>query len=595
MAQDKPSSSTSPGGRLRAALTGDQIQILLDVVAATGHWRAVDQQLRAADPDLADTVQRILGEAGPPSEALPSSHKILEIWSGLWAIWEDHVSRVGEEEGPYVNQDEHWHPPYFDQSALAADLEKAADQLSGWIIPAFPLVGEPDLFLESLAEISDNMQLFPDWFQPTDDNFILGPHASSCVLRWTWLGLVDQPESGRELVDVLCRLGTAGQHAGLDRNTCYQFIAGLPEDACRQIHAYLRAPQFAERVANLWSVWHLIQHEFESRFDPSAHLRSCEEHLKQDWHYGEPLLADAVSRQDFAAAERFVELTVSRLLRCSEEGPWRPEERLLPDSHSYRPTEESQALLGLLDQWEDFASRCEKPERVASLRLQRTVRASPEDWTTVLKAFEEYRHRVLNPAGAERLYAEWRERMITACIPPESRSKHMTDTWTYHLIEAQRDPASNASAFIEHVEVWLECCQQHAAFFEKNWRSLALLTRHLPQYQEIRAAWATFHSDVLIPALQVSDEMSQSLRQALLLLGQRAKQINVRPVWEQHLHVLVPSPGSSGSYHESAAWMRALSEVKPAAYEKLLARWKVEFKRRRNLWKEMAAANCPGL
>lgn len=593
---NKTSAFTSPGGRLRAALTDDQIQVLLDVVAGAGHLQAADDRLRAVDPDLADTVRRVLDEPRTQSETAPSSQKTIEIWNGLWASWADHIAEVGEEEGPYVNHEEHWHPPYFDQTALANDLEKVAEQLSEWIDRAFPLVKEPDLFWESLAEINDNVRSFPDWFQPVDDDLVLGPRASSCVLRWTWLGLANQSEPGRKLVDLLCRLEVPGQHAELDRNACCQFFAGLPEGVCREIHAYLREPPFGERLANLRSVWHRIQHEFESRFDPAAHLQTCADHLEQDWHYGEPLIANAVSRQDFAAAERFTELTLSSLLRWSEEEPWRPEKLLLPESRYYRPTEESHTMLRLLDQWEAIAARRGKPERVASLRLQRAVLKSPEDWTAVLEAFQEYQRQPVNPAVAQRLFAEWQQRIAAACAQQESRKDHGTDTWVHRLIEAQRSPSSNQEAFLDHLEVWLACCQEHVAFFQKNWRPLALLTRHLPQHGEMRARCPAFHSHVLVPALHVSEDMEKSLRTALALLGDKANRIKVSPVWEQHLHTLVPSPGTSGSsYRESALWMKALWELSPVSYENLLTRWKTGFRRRRNLWKDMASADCPGL
>jgi len=255
-----------------------------------------------------------------------------------------------------------------------------------------------------------------------------------------------------------------------------QFFAGLPEGVCREIHACLREPQFGERLANLRSVWHRIQHEFEGRFDPSAHLQACEDHLEQDWHYGEPLIADAVSRQDFGAAERFIELTLSSLLRWSAEESWRPEKLLVPECRCYRPAEESQAMLQLLDQWEEVAARRGKPERVASLRLQRAVLKSPEDWTAVLEAFQEYQRQPVNPAVAQRLFAEWRQRIADACAQAESRNEHTTDTWTHRLIEAER---------------------------------------------------ATFHSHVLVPALQVSEDMERSLRQALALLGEKANGIKV--------------------------------------------------------------------
>ena len=585
-----------PGTRLQAALTEEQIRTLLDVLAEAGHLDAVESQLRSADSDLADTVQRVLHKPAVESEPAASAQKTIEIWNELWAAWTGHIEDVADEKGPYANHEEHWHPPFFDHGALDKDLEEAAGPLSEWLERAFSLVREPNLFLNSLAELNRNMRSLPEWFQPVEDNFVLGPRATTCVLRWTWLGLANQPEPGRRLVDLLSGLEVPGKHSEMDRDACCQFLAELPEAVCREIHAYLREPQFAERLADLRSVWHRIQHEFESRFDPAAHLRACEEHLEQDWRYGGALITNALSRQDFTAAEKCIERTLSSLLGWSDEEPWRPEKLLLPESLYHRPPEEDQAKLDLLDQWEETASRLEKPERVASLRFQRTVLQSAEDWTAVLDAFQEYRHQLSRPAAAERLLAEWQQRMAVSCTQHERSDKGANDTWTHRLIEAQRNPASGQEAFLEHLDVWLECCREHAAFFNKNWRSLALLTRHLPQHPELRAASPTFHSHVLAPALQVSGEMEKSLRQALALLGEKAKRINVRPVWERHLHTLVPAPGGSGSYYrESALWMRALSEVNPTVYASLLARWKAEHRRRRNLWADMAAAGCPAL
>ena len=58
---------------------------------------------------------------------------------------------VGNEDGDYVNHEEHWHPPYFDYSVLVRDLETAAEPLAMWIDQAFPLVGDPNLFADFLA------------------------------------------------------------------------------------------------------------------------------------------------------------------------------------------------------------------------------------------------------------------------------------------------------------------------------------------------------------------------------------------------------------------------------------------------------------
>ena len=67
-------------------------------------------------------------------------------------------------------------------------------------------------------------------------------------------------------------------------------------------------------------------------------------------------------------------------------------------------------------------------------------------------------------------------------------------------------------------------------------------------------------------------------------------------IWEKHLHTLIPSAEGTGSYYrEQALWMKALSEVNRAAYDKLLANWQVVYRRRRNLWAEMKALKLPGL
>lgn len=596
MSSEQTSPPENLGAKFRAALTDEQIQVLLGVAAETGQLRAMQDRLREADPDLADTVRRILDKPDPQASALPSSQKTAQIWASLWKSWEDHIANVADEKGPYANHREHWHPPYLDHAALERDLDEDANRLAEWIDQAFPLIGEPDLFLDSLQELNENMRSLPEWFQPVDDDFVLGPSASACVLRWTWLGLANQSQPGHKLADTVRNLEQPEKHTELDRDAARQFFANLPEDVCREIHAYLRESRFRETLADRRSLWHRIQHGYESRFDPATHLQTCEEHLHQDWRYGEPLIGDALARHDDVAAEEFVELTLSSLLRWSGDDPWRPETMLLPELRYYRPPEEDEAMLRLLDQWESIAARCGKCGRVASLRLQGTILRSPEDWAVVSEAFREYGSDPANQAAAKRLFVEWRQRMASACASQDGRNEQASDSWVHRLIDAQRNPSQGQEAFLEHIDSWLESCRKRASFFQKNWRSLALLTRYHPRHSEFKAECATFHSDVLIPALQISHDMEKSLRQALASLGVKAERIEVRSVWEQHLNTLVPLPGGSGSYYrESAKWMRALSEVNPAAYAKQLAQWKTEYRRRRNLWADMSSAGCPGL
>ncbi|WP_414553188.1 hypothetical protein [Anabaena sp. CCY 0017] len=59
--------------------------------------------------------------------------------------------------------------------------------------------------------------------------------------------------------------------------------------------------------------------------------------------------------------------------------------------------------------------------------------------------------------------------------------------------------------------------------------------------------------------------------------------------WKTQLHNFVPRPELSrnSDYTEHAQWMSALKELAPKVYQNLLAQWRIEHQRRRNLWKAM--------
>jgi hypothetical protein len=69
------------GKKLLEALTRDQIETLLDVLADTGVLLRLPEDLHAVDSDLADTVKRLVGKpeisaANDPDEAV-SKRKLL--------------------------------------------------------------------------------------------------------------------------------------------------------------------------------------------------------------------------------------------------------------------------------------------------------------------------------------------------------------------------------------------------------------------------------------------------------------------------------------------------------------------------------------
>ena len=111
MSNDLNQPAASPGDRLLAALTHEQVRTLLAIVAEAGLLPSLDARLRAADADLADTVRR-LTDSSTGSGVAPSDQKVREAWDDLWGEWQSRVSELGDPEGEYANHEEHWHPPF---------------------------------------------------------------------------------------------------------------------------------------------------------------------------------------------------------------------------------------------------------------------------------------------------------------------------------------------------------------------------------------------------------------------------------------------------------------------------------------------------
>jgi hypothetical protein len=585
------------GARLRAALTDEQLSTLLDVAGGTGVLRSLDGALRAADRDLADAVSKILAPDEPADSSTTdvetSDRRALEIWHEHWAAWEGHVAELGDEQGAYANHDEHWHPPYFDPSALAEDLDGVAMKLAPGLNRAFALVADPGLFDEALAEIDRGIDGYPDWVQMNEDMCTLGPHATTCALRWIWLGLAAKPAAGGLFVERLWKLENEYEHVTWNAEAAGRFFAGLPEEAGREIHTRLGAPPFVEVSDEVRSLWHRVRVIYEQRFDPVAHLRTCDEHLERDWRYGEPLISAATARSDFAAAEWQVARTVSSLLRYNVGEPWQPEEPLWEAKRYGRMPEEERALLDLLRRWEAIAEAGGSRARAASCRLQQALWTSADDWPAVFAAFADFRSRGGEAAVGEKLFGAWRAWEVDACTPSgEPPAGQQAESWVRWLIDARHDPTSRRFGLGEHLEAWIEGCRAHVAFFGRHWRSLALLTRSLPQHEQIKSEYSAFATHVLLTQ-NLPGKCAQSVREALASLELAG--IAPMPAWTEHLHTLVLSPANSSAlYTAQAGWMKALSEVNRPRYEALLARWRTEFSRRRNLWKDMKTCGCPG-
>lgn len=117
------------GDHLIEVLTQQEIIHLLDALWSTLPAEMHDIVLDQLAPDTRQTVQHILSPPQPTgdSETTPvhpvSIAKLEQTWSKLWQEWDQIVTAAADEEGPYMTQEVHWEPPYFDQTAFINDLQ----------------------------------------------------------------------------------------------------------------------------------------------------------------------------------------------------------------------------------------------------------------------------------------------------------------------------------------------------------------------------------------------------------------------------------------------------------------------------------------
>ncbi len=131
------------GDRLFAALTHEEIAQLLDVCFTVMTSDLQAQVLPLLQPDTRQTVEQVLypyradGNRRAPESAPVSMAKLAQTWSDAWDAWNGIVDTAAQEEGPYMVQEEHWEPPYFDTTTFVEDLERIAATIRPLIYTAF--------------------------------------------------------------------------------------------------------------------------------------------------------------------------------------------------------------------------------------------------------------------------------------------------------------------------------------------------------------------------------------------------------------------------------------------------------------------------
>jgi hypothetical protein len=587
---------TTMGQLLMESLTTDQIACMLEVVASAGDLKSLMDDFMRADPDMATTVDEILKggrtEADGKTKSRPVSHKrTMEYWNSLWRHWHEILADVGNEEGKYAVQDHHWEEPYFDGSYFASDLEPIARDMLGLIDDVYASVEYPDLFIEALEEIEASIASYPEWMgveygEPCE----LEKNATSCVLKWLWSSLRHEPHSGISLLEKVYKIEASCELVCMNQNALVDFFVNLPADACREIYAYLQDEAQVIDLSDVYSPWHQINHVYESRFDSTKYLETCRRHLGHNWRYGRPLIDDALNRNEFQEAERWLEKTFSSLLERKRKGKWYPELSLLMDQLEYYMEEGQEEIAALLLVWGEVSRKLGNPQRGAAAQLQGVIFRLPEDCEAVIKEYK----RIIGPKTrkpVDPLFDQWKTEMAESSFSRYMDAPTVSDSWVHWLIEASLDPEKKKEWFLSKLNGWLNDLKKDKKTFKKQQHWLARLTSDLPNSKRLVQKYPVFYKTA-IPAEASADDLLGTFRCSGL------KKMNAGPgllvamgVWKEHLNLIVPDPADANKsdYTDHAAWCKALHELNQKNYTALLSQWRKKHNRRRNLWRDMKA------
>ncbi len=579
--------SKTIGYRLMEALTKDQIAHMLDAIFDLWDSRKIDDLLQKLNKDVAATLSRFVFSQTSSPEEIISDEKYREEWEQLWGEWGELIYEVGDEEGRYAEQEHHWEAPYFDGYLLADDLDKVAEKILPILDKIYKLGIEDDnMFEEELSTIDYHIKEYPEWMGAEDEGCYLNRAVTQCVLKWEWLA----SKSAATFVERMIEIEKGLNLIGLDRDTFTDFFDSLSEYDKKQVYEHITSNRtnsiWEERLNSSNSRWHQIYHSFSEIFNPDTYLDTCRALLHENWHYGLPLIDDLLKKNNHSEAEKVYEQTIvsyAGQISCED---WQPEACLLISLLRYGYDSPDDTVIKLLQDWIQVAGKLNMASKADSLKLQLVTYQNPYHWDAVAKVFQEINHHPFSSTAAK-LITQWQQFILTIDLGNSFRNdKEPDDCWIRWLMETGLDEGKNEKWFAKKIKTWLESfCRNHTIQFQNQQKYISLLTRDIC---DIYALKKRHHNLYRIVSMSTSGYKGSVVSRQAWLKKMHADQFIplITECWKQNVVKLLPDPSHAHKsvYEEHALWLAVVKEQNPLAYQKVIDKWKIDHKRRKNLW-----------
>lgn len=573
------------------ALTEEQLSGLLD--ALFGLLDAEGRQLLVSrvDSEMAEIISRPGDGDSMRVKPIATRAKYEQEWESVWNRWHEATAELGVEDGRYVYQEHHWEAPYFDGNALAENLDEVAKDILPLIERVSELgIEERDFFRDELLEIKDGANSYPDWMG--EGECTLGPITTSCFLKWEWCARSTKGNRSQEFLERIRMTEDDLPGIYFDDGAFVEFFDSVSASSQQEVFDAIRKVRtsalWQNRFSSSHSKWHRILSTFLARFDTDSYLEDCMAQLDEEWSYGLPLLEHFTKKNDFVLADEILARTFGSLLRFGSGArtEWIPEDALLVEKLRYHSPSPDARIVKLLVCSIAIARERGNGERAAILDLQRVIYRDPYHWDEISGAF---RKLLGSPHGgsARILLNQWENLMAEESISHLSGEENqLVDTWVHWLIEAGIDDAKGSEWFQNRVQKWCTFLKSDSTRFPRSRSQIITLAGDLSSVSSLEKSHPQFAKLARGEEEYGVKRCTTARREWLKMMGAESIVLSLIACVKKNASHLVPDPTHAyGSrYEEHAQWLRAVKEIDPVVCETIIDLWKVQHKRRRNLW-----------
>ena len=562
------------GQQLIEALTIDEVIQFLDGLLSSMDKNDIKQVLSNLNNE---NIEKITSQIlfSDTLNKVVSDNKFFQEWRDLWTSWDNCVSKLGDEEGAYAYQDNHWEAPYFNSNDFAEDLEKIAVKMLPFLDRISQMQEEDEeIFEDALQGVGSGIMEYPEWMGAEYADCYLSVSVTECMVKWAWLNT----DSVETFLKNLIKTEDGLNFISLDGQGYINCLNALSEDDQKEIYDYINKNKdtsaWKKRLYDKYHIWHQIYHNFSSLFDQTSHLETCRKMLSENWEYGIPLIKDCLDNDRLAEAEEISRKTINSFLDRRKKELWNPEKSLLISELKYLHASPSRRIVELIKNWMDIAEKINMPSRLNALKLQIVTYESTYEWDKVVNVIDK-----IDKCAVSELIEEWK---VFCAHKASYQSKN---PWVEWLMDVIFDKDKDSSWFCGKIKKWLTALSHKPKELMSQKTNLFALTFEIAELSDLRKKYPSLFKAIYHP--REGDPQNPSILKGLKETNGIALAPLLEDFWKKNLLNFLPDPAHAdkSNYAAHAKWLAVLKEVNPKEYQTILTQWKKKHHRRRNLWK----------